>query len=457
MKRIIIAAIATTSIQANAQFNIGIFQDGHNAANAARYMPTYLGDKFDKVQITLANPYVSIGSNFTTVRNTIDFFTADNITSEMIGKSISRLKKRENNMNGVVDVAILNVAFNIPNKDGRKGWSLGFGVNERVEVNTSFNKETLLLAYSGNKQFADKTITLDPRFNGLAFTDYYVSAAYNIRPRYSDLVIKPAIRISYLSGQASVNMPKNNSISLYTQPDGRYLDFGLNYTINTSTSSDSVTLDGSSFNVERKSFEPGAGNGYGMDLGVRISPKPGLLFNIGVMDIGSIRFKKNVTNMYNYSNYRYEGEEITFNQGQSIDLDSLSGIAKPNYSHNGYTVNLPTRFIFSGSIGLGKAEAKGGLWYKHQLCLTYLQGFENYLSATKAPYVALGYTRSFNNVLNLGVNAGVGGVSGSSIGVLASVKVGFFSIGFSTSNIIPLIDASTAKSVDGAMMMVMSF
>jgi hypothetical protein len=450
--------IATLTTPAYAQFNVGAVQDGHNTANAARHLPTYLGDHFRKFQISIFNPYASIGSNFASGHDAGDYFTADQITSQMIGNTIDKLKKNdENNINALVDLAILNVAFNFTNHDGRKALSLGFGVNERVEANTVFNRETFLLAYSGNKQFANQTVSIAPRFNALAYTEYYASAAFNIRPANSEMVIKPAIRLSYLSGQASVYMPKTSSITLYTEPEGRYLDFGFNYTINTSVGDDSVKLSASSFNVNDKNFRQGAGTGFGMDLGLRISPKPGLLINVGVMDIGSIRFKKNAVNMYNYSNVRYEGQNITFTEDQSINLDSLAGIAEPKYSYDAYSVHLPTKFVATGSLGLGRGESKGGPWYKHQICVTYLQGFENYLSATKTPYVGIGYTHSFNNVFNLGTNVGVGGVWGASVGLLASLKAGPFNIGFNTNNIITLLSPKSGKGTDAAMMLVLAF
>ncbi len=358
---------------------------------------------------------------------------------------------------GSVDMAIVNAAFNISNRNGNKSISIGFGVNERVELSTVFNQETLQLAYNGNKQFAGQTVELAPRFNGLAYTEYYFAAAYNIRPLNSDVVIKPAVRLSYLSGQASVQMEHANSITLYTEPNGRYLDFGLNYTINTSLGSDSVKLSGSSFNVNDKSLQTGAGSGFGMDLGLRVSPRPGILLNIGVMDIGSIRFNKNTTNIYNHSTYRYEGQELSFTDNQSIDLDSLSEFARPNYSYQEYSVSLPTKLLLSGTIGLGKSETRAGSYYRHTLCGMYVQGFANYLTATTVPYVAVGYTHSFSGVFNLGANAGVGGLWGGNVGLLASLKAGPFLFGLRSNNVLPLVAPSAGRGTDVGMLLGLAF
>lgn len=453
----ILACISITAATARAQINIGALQDGHNAANAARHLPTYLGDHLKKIQVTLFNLYVSLGSSFATYKDARDYIRADYITSELIGNTIDKLDPENNNINGSADIALLNIAFSISDKSGRKAAALGFGVNERVELNTLFNDNLLLLAYRGNKQFAGQTVNIVPRFNGIAFTEYYVAASLNVAPEYSNVTIKPAVRLSYLSGQASINMPKDNAISLYTEPQGRYLDFGLNYTVNASLGEDSIRLEGSSFNLNDKSIRQGAGSGFGVDLGVRVSPSPGVSVNLGVMDVGSIRFKSSVTNMFNHSAYRYEGQELTFTEDQSINLDSLAGLAKPNYTHKAYTVRLATKLILAGSIGLGRIEKKSGAYYRHQLTGMYLQGFANYLSSTTRSYVAVGYTHSFNNVLNLGANTGVGGIAGGTFGLLASVKLGAFLFGLNSGNILPLIAPGSGRGTDAGMLLGFAF
>jgi hypothetical protein len=248
MKRILtlFAAMAAIGATAQAQINMGALQDGHNASNAARHLPTFLGDRFKNVQVTLFNPYIGLGSTFATFSDAREYIRADEITSNMIGNTIDKLDAENNNISGSVDIALLNVAFNLNRRDGRKIASFGAGVNERIELNMLFNDDLLLLAWKGNKQYAGQTVNIMPRFNGLAFTEYYVATAFNIAPLSGNLIIKPAIRLSYLSGQASIQMPKGNAISLYTEPEGRHLDFGFNYTINASMDNDSLTLEGSS-------------------------------------------------------------------------------------------------------------------------------------------------------------------------------------------------------------------
>jgi hypothetical protein len=458
MKKLLLCFLLTGfHLAAFAQLDMGALQDAHNTANAARHLPTYLGDRFNKFQITILNPYVSLGSSFANVSEVEDFLNADKITSEMIGASIRRMRSKDNIIAGSVDVAIVNAAFNLDSKDGHKAWSIGLGVNERAEVSTVFNQEAFLLAYSGNKQFAGQTVQIAPRFNGLAYTEYYVALAYNFRPGNSDWVIKPALRLSYLAGQANVEMREGNAITLYTEPEGRYLDFGLDYNINTSLGGDSVKLSGSSFNLNDKAFQGGAGHGIGMDLAVRVSPKPGIHFNIGLMDVGAITFDKNPTNIYNHSSYRYEGQELTFAEDQGLNLDSLAELAKPNYSYNSYTVELPTKLVITGSVGLNKRDNKRESYYRDQISGLYQQGFLNYLSATTTPYIALGYTHSFNGKFNLGANAGVGGIWGGNVGVIASLKAGPFLFGLHSNNILPLIAPNSGRGSDLGMLLGLAF
>jgi hypothetical protein len=458
MKRLsILVVIMGLGSAAVAQPDMGALQDPLNASNTARHLPSYLGDRFNKVQVNFLNPYLSLGSNFATVGEAKEYLQSDKYTRDMISATISKLRSNENIIAGSVDVSILNVAFNIANKNGNKAFSLGFGVNERVEVSTAFDQETFLLAFSGNKQFAGQRIEIAPRFNGLAYTEYYVAAAWNIRPNSSNWVIKPAVRLSYLSGQANIEMDEDNTITLETEQNGRYLDFGLNYSINTSLSGDSVKLTGSSFNINNKEFQSGAGSGFGMDLGVRVSPRPGVLLNIGLMDVGSIRFTKNTTNIYNFSSYKYEGEELSFTENQNIDLDSLASFARPNYSYNEYSVSLPTRLILNGSIALDRKDRGKTSYYKHTLSAMYVQGFRNYLTATTTPYLTVGYTHSFGGTFNLGANAGAGGLWGASFGVIASVKAGPLLFGLRTNNILPLIAENAGRGTDLGMLLGLAF
>lgn len=449
-----LAGILFFSLPAKAQLNMAALQDPHNSNNAAHYMPTFLGDGVKGWQVTLANPYVTVGSNFTTARDVRDYLSSDEISNEMVGRTIGKLKSKDNIMQAGLDLAIVNAVINIPDKSGQPFLSIGFGANERVEMSTVFNKELFQLAYQGNKQFAGQTISLAPRLNALAYTDYYVSAAAEFKIPATEISIKPAVRLRYLSGQASVYMPKSNLITMYTEPDGRYLDFGLNYEINTSLSGDdTVSLSSSAISLDRKNFRQGAGKGFGMDFGVRVSPMENLSVNIGFTDLGSLRFSKNAVNMSNDTIYRYEGEEITFSDNGHITLDSIAGIAEPKYTYNSYRVKLPSKFTIAASLGLGKAEHKNLSYYRHNLTFVYLQGFDNYLSATKKPYVALGYTHSFNDVVNLGANASVGGLWGSGIGALMSFKFGFFRVGVSSNNLLPLIAPKSGKGTDVGLML----
>jgi hypothetical protein len=449
--------LALGAAPAAAQLNMGALQDAHNSVNASRHLPTYLGDHFSTFQISVLNPYVSVGSNFASYQNAKDLLRADRLSSGLIGSTLNDLRTENNSVAGSLDMSIVNAAYNIRDKRGRKLLTLGAGVNERVEVSSSFNQELLQLAAYGNKQFAGQTIDILPRFNGMAFTEYYIAGSLSIAPKYSPLVIRPAIRLSYLSAQAGIQMQRENSLRMFTEADGRYLDFNLAYRVDAALGTDSIRLDGNSFNVNDKSFRGGSGSGFGMDLALRVSPMSGLSFNVGLMDIGSINFRKGMTNMYNTSSYRYEGTAIDFNGNTALNLDSIASLAKPNYSHESFKMNLPTKLIISGSYGLQPQLEKGLTWYRHQLSFLYLQGFDNYLSSTTRPLLSAGYTYSMRNVLNLGVNAGVGGIYGGSIGALASLKLGAFRIGVNSNNLLSLLAPKTGRGADGGVMLALAF
>lgn len=447
-----IAALLMVNSRVGAQMNFNALQDPLNSNNAALSMPSYLGDGVKGIQVSMFNPYVMVGSNFTNTREARDYISKDEISNSMIDNTISKLRRKDNIIQGGLNVAILNAVFTIKNSNGEPFLSFGAGVNERVEMSTVFNRELFLLAYRGNKQFAGQTINLAPRLNALAYTEYYVSAAVNAKLG-SGIIIKPAIRLRYLSGQASIAMAKTSTLSMYTEPDGRYLDFDLNYRINTSTAGDTVSLASSSFNIDGSTFQQGAGSGFGMDLGLRVTPRENLSFNIALTDIGGIRFRKNVVNMYNDTSYRYEGQELSFRDDQTLSLDSIAGIAEPRYSYNSYRMALPTKLALSASLGLGQAEHKSRSYYKHNLTVAYLQGFSNYLSSTKSVYVALGYTHSVKGIMNIGTSLSAGGLWGFGWGALVSFKLGPLRLGVNTNNFLPLLAAKAGKGADLGVML----
>ncbi len=461
MQRILLftclALSCAAGLPARAQLNMGAIQDAHNSANASRHLPTYLGDHFDRFQVSVLNPYVSVGSNFASYQNARDMLQADRLGNSLIAGTLADANPENNTIAASLDLSVVNFALNIRSRAGRKLFSLGAGVNERIEVSSTFNRELLLLAAYGNKQFAGQTVNIMPRFNGMAFTEWYLAGSANIAPLYSNLIIRPAIRLSYLSGQAGVQMRKDNTLGMFTEQDGRYLDFDLNYRVNAALGVDSLRLEGNSFNVNDKSLRGGSGSGFGMDLAVRVSPMAGLSFNLGIMDIGSIRFRNSVTNMYNTSRYRYDGTTIDFDGNHSLSLDSVASLAKPNYSHDAFTMALPTKLVISGNYGLKPHNSGNRTWYSHQLNFLYLQGFDNYLTSTLRPLFSVGYTYSFADMLNLGVNAGAGGIYGASLGALASLKLGALRLGISSNNIISFLAPASGHGADAGILLGLAF
>jgi hypothetical protein len=450
-------AFCSFSVGAQAQLAIGTIQDPFNAANAARHMPSFLGDGVRRVQVNVANASFSLGSNFVAVADAREFLRSDTYSDELIGRSIGSMHSQDNLIAASLDVSLLNVAINTGDAEAQVSFSFGLGANERAEISTAFTQAAFRFAYAGNKQFAGQFVQLAPRFDMLAFTEYYAAAACNIRSAADGWSIRPAIRVSYLAGQASVDMQQENVISVYTEPQGRYLDFDLNYRINTSLGGDSVRLEGASFNLNEKSLSGGLGNGFGMDLGLRVSPREGLNFDVALMDIGSIHFTRGVTNMYNHSTYRYEGADFDPAGEQSLSLDSIASFARAQYAHEDYAVKLPTRLALSASIGLGAPEEGSRHYYRHQLSCLYLQGFSNHLSATAIPYVGVGYTYSMRDLLHLGVNAGMGGVAGAQVGLSAAVKAGPLLLGLQSNNVLSLIAPQAGRGLDAGLLLALSF
>lgn len=440
------------SVGVDAQVDVSSFNNSHSGLAASNLLPSYLGDGFKKIEITTFNPYVHLGSNFTNASNLKAYLNEDTYRDALINSTLSDLRE-ENNIQAGLRLSILSLGLNLNNKNGKSGFSIGAGANEVVEANVLFNKEVYLLAYRGNKQFAGQTVNLAPRVNALAYMEYYISGAANLTIPGTDFLIKPAVRLRYLIGQASIYTQHQSELSMFTEQDGRYLDIRSKYEVHSSTAVDTLKLGEDDFTFDQSTFQAGVGKGLGMDFGLRIEPMENLSINLGLSDVGSINFTKNTSTLYSDTGFRYEGQSFRFtDEFDKFSVDSFAAVLNPKYHYDAFRVPLPTKFLLTAHYGVGKVEKNNQSFYRSTLSLVYVQGMSNYFSATTTPWVILGYNRNFNTILNAGINAGLGGLYRANVGASLSVKAGFFRIGVSSNNLLPLFAGTSGRGTDLAIL-----
>ena len=349
------------------------------------------------------------------------------------------------------DIPLLNVFFNVNKKNHKRFLSFGLGMREKIDFNFNLNKDLLSLIYKGNKQFAgQKNNNLAPSLNFLFYNEFFLAAAGQFQLFKNDtahfpITIKPALRLRYLNGMASIYMPEAN-INMYTEKDGRFIDLTTALEANMSASVDTPDFSSAIGDINLQSFK-GAGKGFGLDLGVGVTLLENLQIHVAMIDMGSIHFKRNVINYTKNATTRFDGIDIN-EKGEAINTAELNDLIEPDKSYNSYKQPLPTRLVLNGFYGLKQKVKRRVQYYEHNITFTYVQGFRNYLSATKRPTINLGYAYNLKNLVNTGIGFTFGGLNKVQAGAQLGLRLGAVKLGFASNNILPIITAKAGRGTD---------
>jgi hypothetical protein len=450
MRKIILsfAISLTCSKGLQAQFNFSQINNQQTHNLGASQLPSLLGDDIRTAEIHLFNIYGGFGNNFISANNLQQLSNSGSLSNDYID-NILRKSPKEATLWAGADIPVMNLFFNVNKKAREPFLSFGLGVREKIDFNFNLNKDLLSLMYKGNKQFADQTVNLSPSVNFLFYNEYFFAAAAQFKLFKTDstkgITIKPAMRLRYLNGMASIYMPDSH-IDMYTHPDGRYIDFTTTLEANMSTSVDTPDAEGVLENIDLGSVKS-SGKGLGIDLGVGVTLLENLQVHAALIDMGSINFTRNTINYTKNDSYTYDGIDID-TKGDPISTAKLESFLQPEKTYNSYKMPLPTRLVLSGFYGLKHKTKRKVPYYVHNVSLTYVQGFRNYLSATKHPTLNLGYAYSLGNMVNTGVNFTLGGLNKVMAGAHMGFRLGAIKLGFASNNVLPIITTKAGRGTD---------
>lgn len=445
----IFAILHGMSFLSYSQFNFAQLQNQQTHNLASAQLPSLLGDDIRTGEVFLWNPYFGFANNFLSAASLQQLSNSGSLTNVTIDNILSKIPK-EGTLWAGADIPLFNIFFNINKKNHERFLSFGLGMREKIDFNFNLNKDLLSLIYKGNKQFAGQHINLAPSLNFLFYNEYFLAASGQIQLFQHDsahklITIKPAIRLRYLNGIASIDMPKAN-IDMYTEPEGRYIDFTSTLELNMATSVDTPDISSAIGDVNLKSLK-GAGKGFGLDLGVGVSLMENLQVHVAMIDMGSINFKNNVINYSKNATTRYDGIDLNEKE-EAVNTAKLNDLIQPDKSYNSYKQALPTRFVLHGFYGLKPKVKRRVKYYTHNMSLTYVQGFRNYLSSTKHPTLNLGYAYNLKNLINTGIGITFGGLQKLQAGAQLGFRLGAVKLGLASNNLLPLISAKAGKGTD---------
>jgi len=253
------------------------------------------------------------------------------LSDEMIGDM------KENNIFGVgqdFQVFGLGIQFR-SKKDPNKKVDFSLQVVDKFGMNLQYSKNLFSLLWKGNKQFAGQTVELGPlAVNANYSREFVLGSAFNLFGNEEDGGMRMGFRAKYIQGIGAVYMPKSN-LSLYTEPEGRYLELSTDY-----QAYSSGLKDYSAFAMN--------GTGMGLDLGVTGYLNKHWEFSGSLLDLGQINYKNNNRSFSNNGKIRYEGLIINDLFGSSASpeyADTADNIFTPQETNQAFKMGLGTKKV----------------------------------------------------------------------------------------------------------------
>ena len=227
-----------------------------------------------------------------------------------------------------------------------------------------FDKEAFQLVFAGNKQFEEDTININnTSFDYTGFNQYQIG----INKLYSreNKTYTIGLALSLLQSPVNINIKAQNS-SIYTAQDGEYLDVKYNMSINQS-------------NQGPPEFFSFKGTGIGIDASFSYFNVQKNSFRISAIDLGFIKYTKDLNNFSADSNLRFEGIRIdnilNFTRPSiltNFEADSLFKILNVRATQKAYTNILPSTFQVSYSHFLLHKKALMTIGVQYRLLPNYI-------------------------------------------------------------------------------------
>jgi hypothetical protein len=443
-----------TTLKSYSQINYAVMHDPHFSINSSRYLPSTLGRTFSTAEVNLIDVYAWGSNNSVGYKHLKDALLQDVITDQAVKNLVGKLKGTTNIFVGA-EVQVLYGAFKVKTKAKQELFSMEIGSRDRAMANLQLSKNMMKVILEGNKQFAGQTIDLTPTaINGIYFREYNIGAAVPIRFESGKrkIELRPALRLKLLSGIGNA-FTKKGEVTMYTQPEGRYIDFNYNYNLNTSypTSLNGLSGDG--------------GWGFGTDIGIGAMIGDDIDVHVGLIDVGFLRFTRNTKNYSRNGLYHFRGVEFDLIDDttgyRTLGFNINNEIIDPVETSNAYKTPLGMKLVFQAEYKLGLAstskKANAKPYYQHHFFFNYVQGFQTLYNSSLVPNFSLGYLYSLKNILNLGFNINFLGYNKVGFGPSISVKGGPFVIGFGSNNLAAFIVPKAGTGADAYFNMSFNF
>ena len=430
------------------QYNFPVMYGTHFTTQASRFQPTKLGQGIGIFEANMGI-YTAVGTNAINFGQALDLAGLD-FGSRKNDLTKAKMNEIVNSFAGYNTASVsayttVNMFYKFRRKkDGehhKELFSLSLEYAPRAEANITFSKEVARFFWYGNKQYANNPVNMgDVRVNMMASSEAVLGGAANIYSN-DNFKLRLGLRLKYIIPIANV----------YTQrADATVQNVGTGFdqqTLITTRYEGSTSFPDA---VSSSTFTKNQiGSGFGTDLGITAEFKNHIVATLSVLDVGQVRYDKNVKNYALSKNFVFDGISVTGNGQTGSVIDSLGTALKYTETAKAYTAPLPTRMILQGEYHIKKKDKDDREHTKHAFYFTYIQGFRNYGVATTRPVVNVGYSFNIKKIFNTGASFGFSGQSGFTAGLWLSTRFLGTTFGIGCDNLAPLISPNSANASTG--------
>lgn len=425
--------IVVFSQNATGQVNTGMTVLEPHSLNTSRHFPSALYTQDKRVEMGFNFWMGNTNISYASMR---DFYQSEKLTAREVEDLIGQMGRQ--NAFGIAQQYMIGGSW----KDSSDiTWSVS--IEDQVGIDLQYSRQFFELAWRGNAPFAGETIELTPlQLNAHYQRAFTIGASYPLGSDFRNQGWRIGGRLQLIQGLATIRM-KNNHVTMYTEPNGRYIDFDFDYKIQ--------EAGFQNFNW----FRPN-GYGAGLSLGATRFLNDELTVRLGINDLGFVTYNRETRKYSKDRKVRYEGLVISNLFGGSPeldDVDSLSSIFVPDEgSGQNFTVPLSTRVALQS-----RYEFEGFFRFKETLWATYLMGLNDMPGNPRIPLMNLSYKVAGDSWV-AGPSVTVGGYQRWGVGMMLAYEFfDRFQVRATSDNLIPLFAPDAAYGFEGGVQLGYAF
>ncbi|MBT7424945.1 MAG: hypothetical protein HN779_02730 [Flavobacterium sp.] len=351
------------------------------------------------------------------------------------------------NINTVVEV--LSAGLRIDDKT-----YVSFGFYEELDLITYFPKDITELVYYGNEPFLNRPFSISE----LVMKVDMLGVLHAGMSRKVDEKLTIGGRLKIYS--SSLNIETNNNSGTITATTNntniirQTLD-NLDAEIRTSGITDSNGDANESFNDVFSNTLLGGNLGLGFDVGLTYHFSPQLEFTGSIIDVGFIKYSKNIRNYTAKGNYILDGINFEYNSDDPSDYweqleEDFNANVPTGETENTYTSWRPMKINAALKYSFGEKRSKFCYTKTHKQYYYNSIGFQIHtimrLLKPQLSFTSF-YEKSFSKNTHTKFTHTINDYSAAIFGVATSLRVGKLNIFGVLDNILAVTDVASANNI----------